>query len=128
MNQVQEIEDVRAAVQRYVDAVRVGDHKLLAECFLPEASMYGYLNGGATNVPISAFLEMAKGFTAPSESGEDYRAVVATVQVSGSAAVAALHESSYLGMDFVDFFSLILTSDGWRIASKTYHQLGAGQC
>jgi hypothetical protein len=120
---VDEIDAVREVILDYVRGAHSGDTGLLSAIFHPDARMYGFLNGDATNVPIGQFIEMVKGFTAPAQSGEPYRAAIASITVHGSIAVADLREANYQGMDFIDVFSLLRTEGRWQIVTKCYQQL-----
>ena len=120
---VSDTDAVRAVVQQYVDGVRGGNMALLTQAFHADAQMYGYFNGQAMNMPIVRFIEIAQGMPAPAASGEDYRATIAAVELSGDAAVATLKEVNYQGADFVDFFTLLHGESGWKIVNKTFNQL-----
>jgi len=122
-DQVSHIDAVREVILDYVRSAHSGDIELLTAIFHADARMYGFLNGDATNVPISEFIDMVKGFTAPAQSGEPYRATIASITVHGSIAVADLREVNYQGMDFIDVFSLLRTGDRWQIVTKCYQQL-----
>ena len=61
--------------------------------------------------------------TAHAQSGEPYRAAIASITVHGSIAVADLREANYQGMDFIDVFGLLRTEGRWQIVTKCYQQL-----
>ena len=120
---VSDTDAVRAVVQLYVDGVRSGDMALLTRAFHPDAQMYGRFNGQLVNMPIVKFIENAKGMPPPAKSGEDYRATISAIELSGDAAVATLKEVNFQGADFVDFFTLQHSAGEWKIVNKTFNQL-----
>jgi hypothetical protein len=123
MSRISRTEAVRSVSDAYVDGVRRGDAALLADLFHPDAQMYGHLDGAPTNMPIGGFFAMPGQFTAPADSGEPYRAVVAAITVGTTAAVAELHEEDYLGRDFTDFSTLLEVDGRWLIVDKAYEQV-----
>ncbi len=80
--------------------------------------MAGWFKGQWLDVPITTFFEIAEG-NPQGEAG--YRSELQSIQVTGSAAVATLVENAYLDHDFTDYFSLIKTEAGWKIANKVFH-------
>lgn len=123
MQPIAEIEAVHEMIGRYVAGTRSGDVDVLASAFHADATMYGFLNGDATNVPIGAFFDMVKSFDAPEKTGAPYRARITSVEVNETAATATLVEENYLGFTFVNYFTLLRCGGDWRIVSKTYQQL-----
>ena len=114
----EDINGIRACVQKYIDGSARGDADLLAEAFHPDASMYGYFGGQLMAVPIAEFFAVAK---QSGPAGDDYRAEVQSVAIEGTAAVATLVEENYLAHDFVDYFSLLKIDGEWKIVNKSFH-------
>jgi Putative lumazine-binding len=123
IHSVSETEAVHAVIGAYITGAKSGDLAVLAEAFHSSAWMYGFFGGAATNVPIADFFTIVTSNPSPSTSGEEYRAVVSSVSVTGTAASAIVQEENYLGCDFVDHFSLLRTDGKWQIVAKTYHQV-----
>lgn len=121
--QIEATEAVRGVIQRYVDAVGVGDTEALGRIVDHDGRMYGFFNGDPLNMPLGQFVEVTKTFTAPQDSGEPYTASITQITVSGTAAVALLQESCYLGADFLDIFVLLNSDGAWKIVNKTFNQL-----
>ena len=117
-----DLEAVAATVQRYIDGAGTGDVALLKEAFADDARMYGTLAGHRYDVPMTQFYDLVAGAPPATEGG--YRARIVSIQVVGDAAVATLAEDSYMGMDFVDFFSLSKMDGAWKIVNKTYAMTG----
>jgi len=118
---LQDIADVRAVVQLYIDGAS-GDAAKLKEAFHPDARMFGHIGEMALHVPIGDFIGMVEG--SPSMAGPDYSADVRTVDVIGDAGVAVLVEHDYFGCDFVDYFTVARIDGRWWITNKTFAHTG----
>jgi len=117
-----DLDDVRALVQLYIDGA-VGDADLLREAFHPHAVMTGRIGPNAdTFTPIANFISMVESH--PEPAGENYQAVVRSIDITGDAGVAVLVETDYLGCDFVDYFGVARIDGRWQIISKTYAHTG----
>ena len=118
---VPELDDlaaIRTCIDKYIEGSARGDRKLLEEIFMPSARMVGWFGGNCVDVPILEFFKMADGNP---QSDQGYRAELQSIQITGTAAVAALAENAYLKHDFVDYLSLIKSETGWKIAHKSFH-------
>ena len=120
-DQLQDIAEVRALVQLYVEGAS-GDAAKLEQAFHPDARMFGHIGEMQTYVPIGEFVEMVA--HGPSMAGPAYTADVRTVDVVGDAGVAVLVEHDYAGCDFVDYFTVARIDGRWWITNKTYAHTG----
>ena len=120
-DQLQDIADVRAVIQLYIDGAS-GDAAKLEEAFHPDARMFGHIGDMETYVPIGDFIAMVQ--SSPSMAGPNYTADVRMVDVAGDAGVAVLVEHDYLGCDFVDYFTVARVDGRWWITNKTYAHTG----
>lgn len=116
-----DLDAVAAAVQLYIDGAGQGDVGKLKEAFHDDARMFGSLGGHRMDVPISVFFDLVANQPAP---GPEYRSRIVGMNVVGDAAVAILAEDNYMGMDFVDIFSLCKMDSAWKIVNKTYSMTG----
>ena len=112
-----DVRAVAAAVQLYIDGAREGDVGKLKEAFHDDALMFGAIAGHRYDVPVAQFFELVSSAPAP---GAAYKAQIVSIDVVDDAAVAKLAEDNYIGMDFVDFFSLSKSDGHWKIVNKTF--------
>ena len=117
-----DLDGVAATVQLYIDGSAAGDASKLKEAFHEDARMFGALAGHRFDVPVATFFDMVA--SGPPASDGGYRARIVSIDVVGDAAVAVLAEDSYMGMDFVDIFSLSKFEGTWKIVNKTYAMTG----
>lgn len=117
-----DIEAVKAVMQLYIDGAD-GDVAKLKQAFHPDAQMFGHVGETRRDMPISQFIE-GVGKAGPNLTGPKYRAEMQDIKVAGRAAVVTLVEQDYRGCEFVNFFTLALLDDGWKLVSKTYTSTG----
>ena len=118
---LQDLDDVRAVVQLYIDGAN-GDVAKLRKAFHPNAQMMGHIGPMDTYVPIGDFFKMVE--AQPGLAGPNYKATVRSIDVAGDAGVAVLVEQDYFGCDFVDYFSVARIDGEWKITNKTYAHTG----
>ena len=73
---LQDIADVRAVVQLYIDGAQ-GDAVKLKEAFHPDARMFGHIGEMPAYLPIGDFIGMVDG--SPNMAGPNYTADIRTV-------------------------------------------------
>lgn len=113
-------DDVHAVIENYVRGVTKPDVDLVRSTFLPDAHMWGYLDGLHVSAPVDGFLEVVAKTPDPAGWVSDYSHVIRSVEVTGDVAVAVLEESGCVGGDFTNYFSLMRENGTWAIASKTF--------
>lgn len=118
---MQDLEDVKAVVQLYIDGANGAGDKL-RQAFHADARMAGHIGPMDTYVPISDFISMVE--AQPGMAGPGYRAIIRSIDVTGDAGVAVLVETDYLGCDFVDYFTVARIDGRWQITNKTYAHTG----
>ena len=118
---IQDLEDVRAIIQLYIDGAN-GDVAKLQKAFHPDARMMGHIGQMDTYVPIKDFFAMVA--ARPGMAGPKYKANVRSIDLAGDAGVAVLVETDYMGCDFVDYFSVARIDGRWMITNKTYAHTG----
>jgi hypothetical protein len=119
---IQDLDDVRALIQLYIDGSN-GDVSKLQQAFHPAARMAGHFGTDVDdNVPIgNYFSEVA---AQPELAEASFRTVLRTIDICGDAGVVVLVLSGYLGCDFVDYLSVARFDGRWQITNKTYAHTG----
>jgi len=119
---IQDLDDVRALIQLYIDGSN-GDVAKLQQAFHPDARMAGHFGAEVDdNVPITNyFAEVA---SQPELAEAELRTVLRTIDLCGDAGVVVLVLSGYLGCDFVDYLSVARLDGRWLITNKTYAHTG----
>ena len=109
-------EQIERTIGKYVEGARTGDPGLMRAAFLAEATVRGSYGGKPVDWTLQEFCDLiAKGGPAP-----DLDARTASVEVSGTAAMARLEAMNWRGTRYTDFFLLLRRDGEWRIASKVF--------
>lgn len=111
-------DQVRAAVELYVEGVSTNDPGIVKRAFTEDAMMWGYLGPDYATQSAIAFVDQVVA-TAP-EPDPDYGYEIHGISVTGNVATAVLDERSYLGADFRNHFGLVRIDGVWKIASKVF--------
>jgi hypothetical protein len=114
-----EYDAVVAAVQAYVDGLRVGSVEGVSKAFHQDAVMYGFTNGellGGSIKNLYDFVE--KNGTAP-----DIATRLDILSITPTTAVVRVDmEKDALGLDYTDFHTLLKQDGQWKVIAKVYHQ------
>jgi hypothetical protein len=119
---LEDLEDVRAVIQLYIDGNR-GDVAKFEQAFHPAARMAGHFGTEVDdNVPIADYFTWVA--SQPGLAGPSFRAVLRTIDLCGDAGMVVLVSSDYSGCDFVDYLSVARFDGRWQITNKTYAHTG----
>lgn len=111
-------EQVRAAVELYVEGVSTNNPETVKRAFSDDAVMWGYLGPEYTTLPGGVFADQVVA-TAPAPDPA-YSYEIHSITVTGDIATAILDEKAYLGSDFRNHFGLVRIDGTWRITSKVF--------
>lgn len=114
-------DDLRAAVQTYLDGLYQGDTVLFRKVFHPEARLFSATGGQLTALSLEQYLAIVNGRPSPASRG-DARSdeIVSLVQASPTTAHARL-KNAYLPKHFTDDLTFIHIDGAWRIIAKVWH-------
>ncbi|QIM18232.1 nuclear transport factor 2 family protein [Leucobacter coleopterorum] len=111
-------EEVRAAVQKYVDGCVAADPQVVRDAFDEHATMWGYLGDEYVSMNGYEFAANVVGTAEP--AGETYAARIHGIEITGDVASAILDEEQFLGANFRNHFGLVRRDGVWRIVSKVF--------
>lgn len=115
-----DISDVEAVVRLYLDALHEGDTDMLGRVFAPESALYASVDGEPMALPVGQWLDRVRNRKSARDSGFESRNAILSIETEGDMAMAKV-TSAFPPKRFVDYLSLVRTTDGWRIVAKTYH-------
>ncbi|QIK64313.1 nuclear transport factor 2 family protein [Leucobacter viscericola] len=111
-------EEVRAAVQKYVDGCVAADPKAVRDAFDENATMWGYLGDDYVTMSGEEFAANVVGSAEPATGA--YTANIHGIEITGNVASAILEEEQFLGANFRNHFGLLRRDGAWRIVSKVF--------
>ncbi|HEU4843204.1 MAG TPA: nuclear transport factor 2 family protein [Burkholderiaceae bacterium] len=110
--------DVLAPIEQYFLGHARDDAAHMRQAFLPTAHIESMRDGVFTSWPLEMYCARFKGVPAADEAAR--RRTVDWIDVAGLSACARItlvHGAS----TFTDYFVLLKTADGWKIANKAFH-------
>lgn len=120
---VSERDAVMAAMQSYINGVRLGSSAAMRAGFHEAAMIFGYHPGGVMANPIQDLFDwIDKNGPSP-----DLKAEFGDIQVRESIASVQLELRSLSGalagtdVQMSDIFLLLRTDEGWKITQKAFH-------
>jgi len=112
---------VRKTVETYFMALHHADTDGLAAVFHPTATLIGWDEGELRRVSLEQWFRFVNSIPSPASEGVACDGEILAADISGTAAMVKVAES-YRAFRYVDYMSLIQSTDGWRIVGKCYHQ------
>ena len=109
---------ITEVLNKYNQGVAQADSSIMKPAFASEATIFGVENGKLSGGPITALYEGIEKDFVPSPEG---RAVIAYVNINGTAANARVDTNDVSGLCFTDYFNLLKVDGAWTIVSKIYH-------
>jgi hypothetical protein len=106
---------VRAVIAAYLDAVHRGDGDLAASLFMPDAELFGRVDGRIRVARLGHLLDQLAAGPSPEALGEARLVATIEVQVSGTSATARVTTD-----DLREDFTLGWDGSAWRITTKTF--------
>lgn len=110
---------VIATASKYVEGLRVGSVKGVAEAFHKDAVMYGFTNGELLGGPIKNLYD----FVQKNGKAPDITTRLDVLAITPTTAVVRVDmEKDAIGADYNDFLTLIKLDGTWKVIAKVYHQ------
>jgi hypothetical protein len=116
---IDDLNAVRAAVQRYVDACTNADSQALRSALHPAWRMYG-IEPSPLDEEVAVPVDEYVAWVADRQPPVGYRATITQVEITADVAMATLVEEKYYDIDYIVFFSLVRSGGTWCIVTKTY--------
>lgn len=114
-------ENVRAAVQSYLDALYLGDVEKFRTVFHPQAQLYSATEGKLVNLNVDAYLDLVANRPSPQKKGDERQDEVLSISIASPTTAHARVKDVYLPKRFVDDLTFVLVDGKWQIVSKVWH-------
>ncbi|OQM76730.1 nuclear transport factor 2 family protein [Manganibacter manganicus] len=114
-------ENVRAAVQFYLDALYFGDVEGFRAVFHPRAQLYSATDGKLVNLNVNAYLDLVANRPSPQEKGDERQDEILALSVASPTTAHARVRDVYLPKRFIDDLTFVLVDGKWQIVSKVWH-------
>jgi hypothetical protein len=111
---------IQEVIDRYMEGLKTADVALLKSAFHEHASFYGDFGTDLIQAPIEGLYEWVSGELTPGATGQKHRLEIDEIDIVGNVALVRCRELDFMGGDAKEFFTLVKSSDGWRITSKSW--------
>ena len=117
--------EVRAVIQKYIDATFNGDVKAIKKLFHSKAVMNGYIGNKVLLGGPEPFFQHLESIKPMSETGTPYKANITFLHLVGNVASIIVSETGFASeLNFTTYFHLLKDGEEWKIISKTFTTTG----
>ncbi|MDI6028778.1 nuclear transport factor 2 family protein [Corticibacterium sp. UT-5YL-CI-8] len=109
---------ITEVLNKYNEGGKQAKSEIMKPAFAEEATIFGVENGKLAGGAISGLYDTIDTAFRPSPEA---RAVIARIDIVGTAASARVDTNDISGFCFTDFFNLLKVDGKWSIVSKIYH-------
>lgn len=110
-----DLDGIVKAIEYYIEGGRKASSEVAKKGFAETATMSWYENGKLQSVPIQVLFD---GFDSWEPTEASYKII--NCEVADDVAMVAI-DSQFGDAGYIDMFTLVKDSDGWKIVSKVYH-------
>ena len=109
---------VRVPLQHYIQGHATDNAEHMRQAFMPSAHIESVRGGPLTSWTLDTYCQRFKGTPAVDEASRRRR--IDAIDVAGTAASAKI-TLMHGNITFIDYFVLLKTEQGWKIANKAFH-------
>jgi len=115
-----DIAAIEATVWTYLDGLYEGDTEKLASAFHPVSHLYSDERGRVVDVSRDQWIEIVRRRPSPKSQGHPRHDRIVSIDQAGPSTALVKCECAVPPRYFVDYLTLIRTSEGWRVVAKTF--------
>ena len=104
-------------VNYYFEGMKKGKSEIIRKAFVPEASLWGNIDGKFRIIPLENFL---KGVDATGEL-DNFKYTFDILSVDGNIASVKFIENNVSGVNYNNFFNLVKIDGTWKIVAKLFN-------
>jgi hypothetical protein len=119
-------DDMFALIDTYFHSIYIGDTNALRSTFHPNCRLFAEVNGDPYEKSVDEYVDGVAARKSPRELGEPFLMKVIGIETLGSVALVRTHQQM-LGFNYFDYLTLLRRTGRWRIVSKTFTHVNAGQ-
>ncbi len=114
---VHEHDSIAKTVQHYIDGAKSGNGDDMKPAFHKDATIYGYAGPDLFGGPIQLLFDWSDA----NDPATDLETRIASIELSGTAAIVRLELTNLNGARYTDMFTLLKVDGEWKIMSKVFH-------
>ena len=116
----QALTDIVAVLEAYFEGLYYADSKKLAEVFHQDARYVNTVKDDYMNFSIQEYFDIVDHRVAPASSAKVRADRIISIEIGGARMAFAKVSMTMLGRDYLDFLTLVLDDNEWRIMSKVF--------
>ena len=116
-----DFQEIVSLLGQYFDGLYEGDTDKFEKVFHESAHLYSSDGTKVDDWQRSFYFEMIKNRPSPSSQNLPRHDKIVSVHKSGPSTAMAVVNCAIPPKYFTDYLTILKTSDGWRIISKTFH-------
>jgi len=109
-----EYEAIAQIIDLYIDGGRQGSSEIMKQAFLPQASIFGLIDGQLVGGPVQTLYDEVD--SRPPAGAISYK--IARLEAMATVAMVRVDINDWAGSKYCDMFTLIKDGDEWKIAGK----------
>ena len=109
---------VRVPLEHYMQGHATNNPEFMRKAFMPTAHIESVREGPLTSWDVDTYCKRFNGTPADDEATR--RRTIDAIDIGGTAASAKI-TLVHGNITFIDYFVLLKTEDGWKIANKAFH-------
>ena len=115
------IDEITALLGEYFDGLYDGDLGKFGRVFHPDSRLYSTDGTSITDMSRAQYFELIGGRDSARSQGLKRHDRIVSIHKSGPDTAHAVVNCAIPPRYFTDYLTLMRTSEGWRIISKSYH-------
>ena len=115
------VAEITAVLKDYLAGLYDGDLEKFARVFHPASHLYSTDGAELADLPREAYFEMIRGRDSPREQGLRRYDRIVSIHKAGPDTALAIVNCAIPPRYFTDYLTLLRTTAGWQIVSKTFH-------
>ena len=115
------IDEITALLGEYFDGLYDGDLEKFGRVFHPDSRLYSTDGTSITDMSRAQYFELIGGRDSARSQGLKRHDRIVSIHKSGPNIAHAVVNCAIPPRYFTDYLTLMRTSEGWRIISKSYH-------
>ena len=109
---------VRVPLEHYMQGHATNNPEFMRKAFMPTAHIESVREGPLTSWDVDTYCKRFNG--TPAEDEATRRRTIDAIDIGGTAASAKI-TLVHGNITFIDYFVLLKTEGGWKIANKAFH-------
>lgn len=114
------ISDIEAVIEAYFEGLYYADSEKLAEVFHRDARYVNMVENDYMNLSTHEYFDLVDHRAAPASSREERADRILSIEIAAAGMAFVKASMTMLGRNYLDFLTLVLDGNEWRIMSKVF--------